>query len=508
MQIKAETKVGLFVLISILIFAYMAVHLGVIRFNLRDYQPYIVFFKDLNGLEKKADIKIAGVKVGWVENIELIENGTKGKVQVMILGKYKLYGDSYAEIHQDGLLGTKFLVLYPGSPGLSILRPGDQLSKTVKERTSIEDLMEKFEKIASNIQDVSESLKGALATNGQENHLKSIIENINDASKKIVIFTDVLSRNEHNLDQIFNDLKEFSHNITPIGKDIHKAADTFDKNFIKISTTLDTTMQNINSIVQKIDQGKGLIGKLVNEDEIYNDLKVVASGFKDMAEIADNLGVVVDSHFETMARNAEHYHHHDSKGYIDFRLYTQEDLFYMFQIIGSEKGSLLRTIDRNKFFNEHNKELSQEDISKLPDTFCFPPFRTDTIRQTRNTVKYGLQIGKIFKDLALRFGIFENSVGVGFDYMFPFCNDNFRWLTTFEAFDFRGQDRIDDRSPHLKWLNRVYFLRNLYIDFGADDFISKENANAFFGFGLRFTDEDIKLLLSKLTFLTGAIVKN
>ena len=46
-------------------------------------------------------------------------------------------------------------------------------------------------------------------------------------------------------------------------------------------------------------------------------------------------------------------------------------------------------------------------------------------------------------------------------------------------------------------MNRVFFLNNLYLVFGADDFVSQTNANAFWGVGIRFGDDDMKYILSK-----------
>ena len=76
-------------------------------------------------------------------------------------------------------------------------------------------------------------------------------------------------------------------------------------------------------------------------------------------------------------------------------------------------------------------------------------------------------------------------------------NKDLRWVTSFEVFDWRGRDRVNDERPHAKWLNKIYFMRNLYVAFGADDFISKENANPFFGAGIRFVDDDMKYFISR-----------
>ena len=56
---------------ALAIFFYMTFNIGVFRLNRNEYIPYIVFFSDISGLQKKADVKIAGVRVGWVEGTEL-----------------------------------------------------------------------------------------------------------------------------------------------------------------------------------------------------------------------------------------------------------------------------------------------------------------------------------------------------------------------------------------------------------------------------------------------------
>jgi hypothetical protein len=91
------------------------------------------------------------------------------------------------------------------------------------------------------------------------------------------------------------------------------------------------------------------------------------------------------------------------------------------------------------------------------------------------------------------------------DFDIPFRNDNFRWVTSLEMFDSRGWNRIDDKRPHLKWLNKMYLFRSIYMTFGADDFISRHNANAFFGAGVRFGDDDVKYFLSSLSGLVGSL---
>lgn len=505
MQLKTETKVGLFVFVAIVLFAYMATYLGVFRLYKNNYNSYLLYVDDLSGLEKKADVKISGVKVGWVDEVHLVDNGVKARIVAAVLQNYIIYSDAKAQIKQDGILGNKYLEIYPGSNKSSQIPSGESLRHAVMPLPSIENLIKKFDSIATNIEDVSASLRNVIATPSQQGQLKAIVDNINQVSSRVAVFSDMLARNENNFDALISNLRQFSDNILPLAGQLNNVSDKLYSDFNRVANGLENTLENIHSVIRKIDQGQGLLGKLVNETDVYDDIKVIAQGLSSYATFADNVGVVMDTHFEAMCRPAEHYKHEDSKGYFDFRLHTSEDLFYMLQVMGSQKGSITRVKEHNTYFGPDGRPLDMCDISKYPSQFWFSPFETEKYMITRNTYRIGLQIGKMYKDLCFRFGLFEGYVGAGVDYELPSLNENLRWVTSFEMYDLRGQDRINDRRPHLKWINKVYFLRNLYCNFGADDFISKKNSNAFFGFGLRFSDDDLKYLLAKVGGLGGFV---
>ena len=125
----------------------------------------------------------------------------------------------------------------------------------------------------------------------------------------------------------------------------------------------------------------------------------------------------------------------------------------------------------------------------------FAPFK---ITRYRFLDKYmlNLQFGKIYGNFAFRVGLFDSTGGIGVDIDLPLGSESFRWVTTLEAYDWRGRNRLFDDRPHLKWLNRMFFSKTLYFTFGADDFVSRDK-NAFFGVGIRFADDDVKYLISR-----------
>ncbi|MFI5332703.1 MAG: MlaD family protein [Candidatus Babeliales bacterium] len=526
MQGKLETRVGLFVLAALAIFCYMGFQIGAFRFDRSNYANYTMYFNDISGLTRKAEVKIAGVKVGWVEKIELIsDHQMKAKADVMVSKHYTLYNNAHAVVRQEGLLGPKYLEIAPGDPMLPKLAYGDTLNKPGVAPVSVDDLLHKFKNISTNVEEITDSLKDVMGGESGKEQLKSIINNLNYTAEHMASFSEVLDRsfakNSDGIDAILSlgtDIRrvtdKLENDILPSVKtSIERISESFDRDFDRVATTLTATasaleeaslqaregFSSIGAVAHKIDEGKGLIGKLVNDDETYKDLKVAVSGLKSYFSSVDKLQVVLDGHSEFMGKVAENYTRNDQKFYLDVRIHPDEDYFYMVGVVSSLKGwaerykvqksyTLVGTAGDERPIDASVLDL--DDKTKLQDVYTQ---QRDLF--IRNTLKLDAQIGKIFKDIALRFGLFEGSGGMGIDFDIPVRSERFRWVTSFEIFDWAGWNRRDDERPHLKWINRMYVMNNIYVTFGADDFVSRNNANAFFGMGLRFGDDNAKYLM-------------
>jgi ABC-type transport system involved in resistance to organic solvents, periplasmic component len=529
---KIETQVGIFVIAAIGVLIYMGFHIGAFRFDIGKYANYKIYFKDVSGLSRKAEVRVAGVKVGWLEKLETVTDGElRVRADVMILKDFNLYSDSYAIIRQDGLLGTKFIEIVPGDPMLRKLSSGDTLTKPSVSPVNVDEILKQVKEIAEHVQEVTKSFKTAIGGEQGESQLRSIFNNINEASARFASMAETLDRNLSNNEDKIEDIlnvgasinrvaNKLDESIFPAFKDgIEKISNVFDKDFSKVAAEIGQATESLNdalseardglkhvsSISEKIDDGKGLLGKLINEDETYRDLKVAASGIKNYFAKIDRMQILFDSHFETMHRPAENYRYEDSKGYFDVFISPNEDYFYKLELAASQKGFIERKERLRSYADQCGNtidtcNLKLDDWAKLQYIY-----RRRTEKIQRNTLKLGAQFGKIFGPVAVRFGLFEGSTGIGVDFDIPFSSDKFRWVTSFEGFDFIGWNRLEDRRPHLKWINKIYIMRNIYMTFGADDFISKHNSNAFFGAGIRFGDDDIKYVASSLGGLAGGI---
>ncbi len=512
---KTETRVGIFVLVAIGIFFYLSLNIGAIRFDARQYYPYKTFFDDTGGLDEKAPIKIAGVEVGWVDSINLLEGG-KAEVGLKIHKRNRLARNSYATVQQEGLIGSKHVEIDPGDPTTGTLPPGSVLAMPGRAPTSVGDLLEQFKDIASGIQDVVVSFKNTFGTRKGEENLKSALNSVAQASDRIANFSQVLeqtlNKNEDNMNNMLIDFrqtaKHAANTVPAIKQDFSKislamtddtlppiatASNKAGTAFESVGTAADNareTFAGATDVVDKINKGEGILGKLLTEDEMYGDLKKTVKGFKQMVHKSQTLDVQLDMHAETLFRT------HSSKGYFEARLRPKNDYFYNIQLVADERGSVKKIERHYKRYDAHNNLLSTDDLTQWQKLDV--PDKEEKITRIKNDILFGFQFGKQFDRVALRLGMFENSFGFGADYYVPLGTDKFHWVSSLEAFDFNGANRLDSKRPHYKWINKLYFMRNVYTNFGVDDFYSKDNASPFFGGGIRFNDEDIKYLLSYL----------
>lgn len=441
MQIKTETKVGTFVVIAIVTLVYIAMHLGAFKFSLRSYDPYIIVFQNISGLAKKSDVKIAGVKVGWVDKIRLTNNGDTAEVVIMIGDRYKLYSDANIEISQEGLLGSKFISVKPGSLNGQMLTPGTSLNLVGHTPVSMDEVINSIDQVAKTIDLFFTKLMPTLES----------LNGLNEVVKKL----------DHMLEQNLN-----------------QAVNNFDH-----------TVCEVKSIAQKINNSNGSLGKFLNEPGLYDDVKTATGKLKRATQFYDEINFVVDSHFEAMFRSCPDYCHNQSKGYLDFWANFNQRYFGLFELVWSECGGVKGRKDfLTSYYNQNNQLLTPAQIADLGCAYSVvPPVTKETIIK-RDLFLYGIQAGRWFGNLAFRAGLIESYFGLALDYDIPFSSTDWNWVTTLECFDFKGQNRLCDRRPHFKWLNEVYYKDNVYLAFGIDDLISKESLNPFIGIGLSFGD--------------------
>ncbi|MFK7973792.1 MAG: outer membrane lipid asymmetry maintenance protein MlaD [Rickettsiaceae bacterium] len=109
-----ETIVGVVVLIVTIAFFTFAYRVS--NYSELDKGYHVVAnFQNIDGILNGADVKIAGIKVGSVDNISLDDETYYAAVQLQIRDHVSIPKDSTAIVSTCGLLGGKYIKITPGA---------------------------------------------------------------------------------------------------------------------------------------------------------------------------------------------------------------------------------------------------------------------------------------------------------------------------------------------------------------------------------------------------------
>jgi phospholipid/cholesterol/gamma-HCH transport system substrate-binding protein len=126
-----EMAVGLFMIAGLLSLLMLALKIsGLSQGNTSNYYRLIAEFDNIGSLKERAPIRIAGVKVGQIEKIELQNQHFKARVTLLInKNENNLPDDTSASILTEGLLGSNYIALTPGFEE-NALKDGDAITNT------------------------------------------------------------------------------------------------------------------------------------------------------------------------------------------------------------------------------------------------------------------------------------------------------------------------------------------------------------------------------------------
>lgn len=135
-----EIIVGTFVLFCAIFFFFSSFKSA--KVNSSGGYHLLAKFENIDGISNGSDVKISGVKIGTVESQFLNEKDFRATLNLNLNPNIKLPSDSSAKVASEGLLGSKYLAITPGSDE-EILKEGDEISFT-QSSVNLEDLLGKF----------------------------------------------------------------------------------------------------------------------------------------------------------------------------------------------------------------------------------------------------------------------------------------------------------------------------------------------------------------------------
>ncbi len=457
-KISAEAKVGVFVVIGIVILGYMSMKVGKFTFGRAAGYDVEVYFDSVSGLVEDVQVEIAGVEVGRVRKISL-ENG-KALVVLRINSDVILTKDVKAVIRTKGILGDKYIELIPGSFAAPLIQDGGKIVYTAPT-TDMDALVNTLGEVATNINELTNSLANVIGGKDGEASLRFIVDNVKEMVEAL---NKTVQENNEDVSRIIANLTDFSKTLNDIGNANSGDIRNIVNNIRRASEKMEVLIAGINDITSKVNKGKGSIGKLINEDETVENMNASLNSINDYLQKEETFRTYVDYRGEYL------FDSEDAKSYLSLRIQPKEDKYYLLQIVDDPSG--------------------KDTVTDITTTTGGVTTSKHIVETEKDKLKFSAQIAKRYYDIAFRGGLFESTGGLAIDY---YLLDD-RLTFSMEAFDFDP-----DRNAHLKFKADFTPFQHIYLTAGFDDFISNEGKESFFvGAGISFSDEDIKTLLTNI----------
>ncbi|KOH46826.1 hypothetical protein NC99_03500 [Sunxiuqinia dokdonensis] len=199
-------------------------------------------FSDVKGLVEGNKVRYSGISVGTVSNVTIISDSTI-LVEMLVNEKVREFirKDSRVEIGREGLMGSKMVIIHPGSP----------------EAGSVED---QGQLASINPVDVQEMVQEA----------RKIIDDSRMVSKALLEMSEKINNGDGDLARLIND--------NSITTKLSKAGDE-----------LLAFTENAKEISTKVNRGEGDLGRLVNDTAITYELTFTLNRLRQMSARADSV---------------------------------------------------------------------------------------------------------------------------------------------------------------------------------------------------------------------------
>ncbi|MCC6721347.1 MAG: MCE family protein [Bacteroidia bacterium] len=236
-------------------------------------------FKDVNGLMTGHNVRFAGIDVGTVENIDII-NDTTVKITMLIDKKVKKHikKKSIASIGTDGLMGNKLINIVTSKIKSETVSDGDILD--TKKPMDIDDMIKTLTSTSYNTKKITEDLKQITnkinnsnaiwdLLNDREliNEIKNAVVNIKLTGERTAIITG-------NIGKIVQDIKAGKGSVGSLIMDTSFSG-KLNQTIVKVNALTDNTALisgDLNYITDKIKRGEGNVGTLLMDTTLVNDL--------------------------------------------------------------------------------------------------------------------------------------------------------------------------------------------------------------------------------------------
>ncbi len=474
MRGAAEVRVGLFAIVAIAAAVYFSMATTDNPFAEKGY-VLRANLPTAEGLRPGSSVEMAGVRIGAINEVQVREG--RAILEIGMDPEYRLPVDSKVQVASRGMLGDTVLKVISGTS--DTMHEPEGWLVVIDPPPTLQQLQAQLGDVADDVQAITGSLRDLLGSEETQDHVEAILTNIEYFTQDL---SGITRDNRGDLDEVVENLRVLSEQLALLVSDVRPDVEQ-EMNAIQEATdTLNRGLRRVESIAQKIDEGEGSLGQLINDDRLVTSL----------TESVDEVGRLIDSigrfQIEVYYRGEFHITHRvpnarfSGKNVIGLRVKPRPDYWYQVEFVDDPLG-----------------DFSEESL------FVYDGSTWAAQQEVRNTDKlqFSFMFAKRWRDLVLRIGIKENSGAVGADLFLLDDHLTFK----LDVYDFYWASWPERTGiPNIKFAVDISPIKNVYLTAGADNIanhLRRGEFTWFVGGGVWFTDNDIKWIVGSLP--TGAL---
>ncbi len=274
MKLSREVKTGIIVIGGVLLF--------VLGFSYLKSSPlfdtskiFYGVYNNVGGLQSGTQVTINGLTVGKISNIRFKDSSGDLIVTFSVDNNFDFSENSIAELYDTGIIGGKGIQVKPVFDDAPLAKSGDTLKTST--RPGLTDLVQ--EKLAPLQRKVEGAVTNADSLLVNVNEIldartkKDLRETISGLKKVVASFqgsadalTEILNENKETLNGTLTNLNTITDNFVVLSDSLSNAG------LSKTIRNLQGTLGNLDVMLKKIESGEGTLGKLVNNEQLYNNL--------------------------------------------------------------------------------------------------------------------------------------------------------------------------------------------------------------------------------------------
>lgn len=290
MKISREVKIALVFVITLALFIWGFNFLSGKDVFSRQRTFYAIY-DQVNGLNDANPVVVNGFKVGQVQNISFLPDGS-GRILVEFLitnNDIKIPKNSTARLYSSDIMGSRAIEIKLGK-GTVFAQEGDtlatEMASTLGEEVSVQMLpiKQKFEAVMLSIDSVLVIIQAVFNESTRQNlslsfeSIKMTIRNLEHVTYNIDTLVTTqrykLASIIGNVESISANIKNNNDKITNIITNFSNLSDTLAK--AKVASTINNAnnvLKEFNEIIGKVNRGEGSLGMLINNETLYKNLE-------------------------------------------------------------------------------------------------------------------------------------------------------------------------------------------------------------------------------------------